>query len=58
MERITATQFCRSMNKYLHRVKLGEEIIIRRKNGQEYTLVYCTPEEVEEMKTKSTSEQK
>jgi hypothetical protein len=55
---ISATQFFRSTNKYLTRIKSGEEIIIRRKNGQEYTLVYYTPEEVEEMKAKSASEQK
>lgn len=46
---ITLTQFNRSMNKYFEKAIAGEEIIIRRKNGEKYTIKYCSPEELESM---------
>ena len=39
MEIISATQFARSINKYLDLVESGKTIVIKRKNGKMYTLV-------------------
>lgn len=52
---ITLTQFNRSMNKYFEKVIAGEEIIIRRKNGEKYAIRYCSPEELEGIQTESKS---
>lgn len=39
MEIISATQFARSINKYLDLVESGKSIVIKRKNGKMYTLI-------------------
>ena len=39
MKIISATQFARSINKYLDLVESGETIVVKRKNGKMYLVV-------------------